>query len=235
MVCTALAAMTVWAANAQKTIINDPHAEVRNVKGFHGIEVSSAIQLFLSQGAEESVAVSASDPKYVARIRTEVDNGVLKIWYDNQKWNWSSANRKLKAYVSFKTLDKLYASGACDLLIQGVISGPSLDLRLSGASDFKGSVKLNQLALNQSGASDVSINGMVNVLTIRATGASDVKGFDLISDTCTAQASGASDISISVNKELNAHASGASSINYKGDAVIRQMESSGASSVSKKS
>lgn len=235
MLCAALATMSVLMVSAQKTIINDPHAEVRNVTGFHGIEVSNAIQLFLSQGTDESVAVSASDPKNVTRIRTEVDNGILKIWYDNQKWNWNSGNRKLKAYVSFKAMDKLIASGACDVFVEGVITGSSLEMRLSGASDFKGSVKLDKLSIDQSGASDVSITGMVSDLTLRATGASDVKGFDLISDRCNAQASGASDIRISVNKELNAHASGASSINYKGDAVIHQMESSGASSVSKKS
>jgi len=28
---------------AQKTVINDPNAEIRNVKGFHAIQVSHAI------------------------------------------------------------------------------------------------------------------------------------------------------------------------------------------------
>ena len=88
--------------------------------------------------------------------------------------------------------------------------------------------------IDQSGASDVTINGMVSSLTISASGASDTKGYDLVSDNCRAEASGASDISVTVNKELNAHASGASSINYKGEGVIRDLHSSGASSVSKK-
>jgi hypothetical protein len=109
-----------------------------------------------------------------------------------------------------------------------------LTLHLSGASDFKGSVKFDELSIDQSGASDVRINGNVGSLTIEASGASDTKGYDLITDKCSVHASGASEISITVNKELEAHASGASSINYKGEAVIRGLHSSGASSVSKK-
>jgi hypothetical protein len=38
-----------------------------------------------------------------------------------------------------------------------------------------------------------------------------------------------------VNEELNAHASGASSIYYKGSGVIREIKTGGASSVAKKS
>ncbi len=34
---------------AQKAIINDPKAELRQAKGFHAIEVSNSIDLFLIQ------------------------------------------------------------------------------------------------------------------------------------------------------------------------------------------
>jgi hypothetical protein len=221
----------IW---AQKSIINDPNAVVRNVKGFHAIKVSNAIDLFLSQGDEEAVAVSSNDTKYRDRIRTEVENGVLKIWLDREGWSWDHGNKKLKAYVSCKTLDKLEASGASNILVNGVISGDRMELHLSGASDFKGSVKFNGLSIDQSGASDITINGSVGDLQIDASGASDTKGFDLITDNCSARVSGASDIKITVNKELNVHASGASSISYKGSAVIRDLKSSGASGISKK-
>ncbi len=178
--------------------------------------------------------MSAKEIKYRDRIRTEVDNGVLKIWYDNEGHRWEHGDKKLKAYVSFKQLDRLIASGASDVWVDGAISGETLDLRLSGASDFKGAVQLKELKIDQSGASDVSISGTASTLSIEASGASDVKGYDLVTENCSVHASGASDIQISVNKELNATASGASSIYYKGSAVIRELHSNGASSVMKK-
>jgi hypothetical protein len=68
---------------------------------------------------------------------------------------------------------------------------------------------------------------------VEASGASDFKGFDLETDICNAQASGASDIKITVNKVLSAQASGASDVRYKGDCTIKEIKSSGSSSVSK--
>lgn len=70
----------VSAAFAQK-VISDPNVEKRNVSGYHAISVSGGIDLYLSQGGE-SVAVSASETKYRDRIKTEVKDGVLKIWYE---------------------------------------------------------------------------------------------------------------------------------------------------------
>jgi hypothetical protein len=50
---------------------------------------------------------------------------------------------------------------------------------------------------------------------------------------CNVKASGASDIKITVNKELSAQASGASDVRYKGERIIRDLKTSRSSSVSK--
>jgi hypothetical protein len=213
--------------------INDPNAEVRDVRGFNGIRISDAIDLYLSPSDNEVVAVSASKVEYRNRIKTQVENGVLKIWYDNEKW--TRGDKKLRAYVSFKTLNKLKASGASDVRVTGTIKTDDLDINMSGASDFHGDIQAGSLAVDLSGASDMSVTGSATSLKIEVSGASDFKGYDLQADNCSAKASGASDIRITVNKELSAHASGASGVYYKGNGVIRDLKSNGASSISKKS
>src|SRR5215212_3566284 len=99
-----------------RTVINDKNVESRNVKGFHAIRVSDGIDLYLSYG-DEAAAVSASEIKYRDRIRTEVDNGVLKIWYDRDNLNqiFFTNNRNLRAYVSYKDLDAITASAGSDV------------------------------------------------------------------------------------------------------------------------
>jgi len=144
-------------------------------------------------------------------------------------------NKNLRVYVSFKNLEKLNASAACDIQVAGSINVPSLTLSLSGASDFKGAVKVANLIMDLSGASDVTIKGIASSVRIESSGASDVKGYDLVTDVCTAKASGASDVNITVNKELSANVSGSSDISYKGEAVIKESHTSGSGSVSKKS
>jgi hypothetical protein len=229
-----LGGLVVLSGRAQKTIVHDPNAEQRHVKGYHGIEVSNSIDLYLSQGDEETVVVSAKDVKWRDRIRTDVVDGILRIRLEGG--HFSTGNNKLKAYVSFTSLDRLWASGASDVYVDGVISGSKLSMNLSGASDFKGAIHVDELQLEQSGASDAHITGVVSGLaTIRSSGASDVKGYDLAVETCNAHVSGASDIRITVNKELKADASGASSVYYKGAGIISEVHSSGASTVKKSS
>src|SRR5579872_6897563 len=113
-----------------------PHnnAEKRDVKGFHAIAVSGGIDLYLSQG-EETVAVTAPNDSMRDLIRTVVENGVLKIYMEHAHHD-NSGIRKFKAYVSFRTLDALKASGGSDIYAEGGLKTDKLDLTLSGGSDL---------------------------------------------------------------------------------------------------
>jgi hypothetical protein len=206
---------------------------VRPAKDFHGISVSSAFDVFLTQGGEEAVAVSATEEKYRDRITVEVKAGILHIGYDSKGLKWGSGNKKLKAYISFKQIDRLKISGACDVFITGMIKASNLDIHQSGASDLKGKLDVNKLTVDISGASDITVSGTASQLSVEASGASSFRGYELITETCDARASGASDIKVNVNKELSASASGASDVRYRGNGVIRDIKSSGSSSVSK--
>lgn len=217
--------------SAQKTV-HDDNAVVRNAKGFHAIEISDGIDLYLSQANEEAVAVSASSSDYRDKIKVEVVNGTLKIYYERDR-NWGMSinwgNRKMKAYVSVKNLDKLHASGGADIFIDNELSGNTLSMHISGGSDFKGRLNLKELTLDASGGSDATISGRAEQVKIEASGGSDVHAYDLITGTCTIRSSGGSDVHITANKEINASASGGSDIYYKGTASSNTSKSGGGS------
>lgn len=234
IILSAVFLLTAFITTAQQTVVNDANAEQRTLTGsFTAIKVSGGIDIYLSQSNEEALAVSAIEKEYRDNIKTVIENGTLNIYYDSKK-GWSKGNKKLKAYISFKNLERLESGGASDIQVAGTIKGSSLSLDISGASDFKGAVDVSTLTMELSGASDAKITGTATNVTIESSGASDFKGYDLVTENCTAKASGASDINITVNKELNVHASGASDIFYKGTCVIKDLHTSGASSVSKK-
>lgn len=218
---------------AQKTI-NDPNVELREAKNFQAIEISNAFDVYLTQGNEESVAVSASEAKYRENIKVEVKGGVLIVRYDN-KGKWQTGNKKLKAYISFKQINSLDVSGACDVYIVGDWKTENLKMDLSGASNLKGQINARKLMVDLNGASDLTLTGIADQLNIEASGASEFKGFDLAVEYCNAKASGASDIKITVNKELSAEASGASDVKYRGNGLIRDVKTSGSSSISRRS
>lgn len=226
------AVFSLHSVSAQQ--INDANAEVREAKGFRAINVSNAFDVYLTQSNQEAVAVSASEAKYKERIKVEVKDGTLFIKYDSEGKFWNKGDKKLKAYISFKDIDKLNISGACDVFINGSIKTSNLDIKQSGASDLRGKLEIsNKLTIDLSGASDMQVTGNATTAIIEASGACDFKGYDLVTETCDARASGASDIKITVNKELSAQASGASDVHYKGSGVIKDLKSSGSSSVSR--
>jgi hypothetical protein len=219
---------------AQKFVISDANAEVRNVSAFSGIKISSAIDLILSQGDDIAVAISATDHQVRDRIKTEVKDGVLNIWFEGKGWNDWKGNKHMKAYVSVKTLNMLKANGACDIELMGKVNADKLSIDLGGASDLKGELVCRELDMDVSGASDIKLTGTVGSISVRLNGASSIKGWGLVTDFCEIDANGASSINVTVNKEMKVKASGASDINYKGEGVIKEMKSSGASSINRK-
>lgn len=221
-------------AQQEKSIVRDANVQVRPLAGFTSIEVSGAISLYLSQGTEDAVAVSAGSDEAVNRIRTELKGGVLRIYADS-RGNWRGwGNTKMKAYVTFKNLRRVEASGACNVKLADAIKLNDLELEMSGASDFSGKLSVALLKLTASGASQISITGSAGKTQVEASGASDIKAYDLETDFCKLNASGGSVIRIQVNKELDANASGGSDVFYKGAGLIRNINTSGGATVKKK-
>ena len=86
---------------------------------------------------------------------------------------------------------------------------------------MKGTVNFSNADLDLNGASTMKISGKIQNLKVKASGASDIKNYDLVVDNCIAQLSGASDVKITINESISARASGASTLNYKGNAERR--------------
>ncbi len=211
---------------AQETkVISDPNATVRTLNGsFTAITVSSGIDLYITQGNEESIAISAVDEKYMPRFKTVVENGTLNIYYDNKGITWTDhENRKLKAYVSFKTLEKLKGSAGAEVTVKGSITVENLELKFSSGSRFGGLVNAKQLTVEQNSGSDISISGTAGKITIDVSSGAGFKGYDLAVDYCDAKASSGAAVNITINKELTAKANSGGGIRYKGAALIRDI------------
>ena len=210
----------------QNAVVNDPDAKPRTLNAsFSAITVTDGIELYLSEGQEESLAVSYSDEKYAEHFKTVVESGVLKIYYDNNVVNWSDNNRrKLKAYVSFKTLEKLSASGGADVKIPAAIAVNDLQLKFTSGSNLKGSVQGKAITVEQNSGSEISLSGSAEKITIDVSSGAVFKGFDFAVNYCDAKATSGGGIRIAVQKELSAHANSGGGIHYKGAAVIKDID-----------
>jgi hypothetical protein len=233
LLISSIASMMAVFAFAQDKVINDANAEVRNASGFHAIKVSQGITLIIKQGNTEAVAVSASEKQYRDRIKTEVVNGELKIYYESEKWykGWNTNNKKLRAYVSFKQLDLLDGSSGSETSAEGSISSDNLKIDLSSGAGFKGLVQATSLSVKESSGATAGVSGKTQSLKVISSSGAVFNGYDLLSDKCEADASSGGTIQVSVSKELAAGASSGGDIHYKGAGVITKINTSSGGSV----
>lgn len=196
------------------------------VKNFNSIGVSSGIDLYLTQGGSESVSVK-SDEETLKDIIVEQSGGNITIKFkDGINWSGMFKNRIIKAYVNYKTLTALAASGGSDVFSQNPIKTDKLAIRSSGGSDLKLTVACNELSIQSSGGSDLDLKGKATNMTIQSSGGSDIDAFELVTDYAKVQASGGSDVNVYVNKGLEAAASGGGDVSYKGNASLKKTSSS---------
>src|SRR5213592_1204480 len=142
-----------------QNLVYDQNAQVRKVGNFHGVSVGGGIRLFLSQGKEQAVAVSAEDSKLTEKIITEVKDGILKIRVENKMWNGWRGDKKLKAYVTVTGLDYLDVSGGSVAKLADEISVDDLNADVSGGSIVEGKLKGNSFKADLSGGSITTLSG----------------------------------------------------------------------------
>lgn len=231
LLLVAAAGITLW---AQKTV-NDPNAEKRTVSSFHGIDVGTGIELTLTQGSTEEVAVSASTIEFRDRIVTKVENGVLKIHYETKTGSVNKKNetKSLKAYVSYKSLDKLHASTGAEVEITGVLQAASLDMKANTGAEISGKVDIGTLTVDQSTGSRVTLTGKADKLQADGSTGSRFTGEDMNTNNSEVRVNTGAKITVNADKELQVKASTGGIVRYKGNAGIREIKTNTGGVVSK--
>lgn len=207
-----------------------------SVNNFNGVSVSSGIDLYLTQSSTEKVVLKGKKDLLDQIKVTKDKNGVLVFEVEkNGGWsNWSWGNDSaVKAYVSFKTLNNLIASGGSDVFSTNQFNLSTLNIKSSGGSDVKLDLNVNDLKVATSGGSDISLKGKAEKFSISASGGSDVNAFNLEAGDVVASTSGGSDAQLNATKTISISASGGSDVTYKGTAVKKSISSTGASDVTR--
>jgi hypothetical protein len=214
----------------QEKIVYDAHAEKRESGSFHAIKVSHGIELLVKQGAEEAVAISADTREQREAVKTEVVGGELRIYVKQnlQKW-WQQLRAKgvrVKAYVSFKTLDGIDGTSGSKTIIDGHISSPSLSVNLSSGASLQGDIQVQKADIDVSSGARGDMGGTADDMDIRSSSGAHFYGYDLLAQNAKADASSGGKIEISIVKDLSASASSGGGITYKGNGSAHAVSTS---------
>jgi hypothetical protein len=225
-----VAAITICTVvNAQKTI-KDPNAQKREVSGYHGVAVAGNIELFLTQGNEESVAVSADDIKVRDKVITEVKDGILHIHLENEEkfhWDVTFYAKKVRAYVSVKEIDYLSSSGSGKTHVDGKLKSDKLEIHIAGSGNVDAGLDVKELSLGLSGSANADLSGNAENSDLHISGSGNIKNYEFSTGYCKASISGSGNVRITVTKELSAHISGSGNVYIKGDGLIKDYSASG--------
>ena len=204
---------------------NSDETQNRNVSGYHAIDVSTGIDLYITMGNTEEVKIVADDD-IIDNIVTEVKNGTLHIYTKRNNWfNWGG-NKTRKAYVTVKELTEIDASSGSDVNSENTLEGEELEVSASSGSDVELDVHYKNFSIDASSGSDAEFSGKVKYLTAEASSGSDIDASGLESQICKASASSGSDISVRVSHELVARASSGADIQYYGNPAMKDIDES---------
>jgi len=190
----------------------------RTISAFSSLQVGGAFNVYFTQKDETSLFIEA-DENLMDKIETEVSGETLKISSRNIR-NATSLN----IYLTGPALNNIDISGAATLLTKNTLSGESLSIEASGASEADLQVDVETLKTRASGASEVKISGNAGQHTVVASGAADVKASKLITNSSDANASGASHVSINASEKVTTSSSGAGNISVSGNPEIYSNE-----------
>lgn len=234
LLCFILFSATGMISRAQ-TVINDLNVEKRTTSSFHGIEVGTGIQLTITNGSVEEVAVSAASVQFRERVVTKVENGILKIYYESKTdaINRSKERKDLKAYVSYKSLDQLEATTGAEVTIDGILTAASLRLNATTGARINGKISSSDLKVHQNTGSVITLSGKAEKLDVEGDTGSKFDAEDLVTGICNVKVSTGARIWVTANKELTAKANTGGNVKYKGEPAIKDIKRSTGGTVSK--
>lgn len=151
--------------------------EQRNVESFNTIVLNNNINLILKQDSFFSCSVEAGE-HLLSGIKTEVENGILKISNTN-KCNWvRSFSKQINVYLNIKSIYRVEYNGSGNIVCQDTLHMDSLRFDSwdgSGKASFLIDSKSSIFNLN-TGPADLEVSGSsgVNYLYSAGNGKADL-------------------------------------------------------------
>lgn len=188
-------------------------SETRNLSSFDEIDVAEAITVYMTQGNKEEaiIEVRGADP---ADVETDIIGDRLRI---EMAGNKNYRNVEVVVYVTYKNINEIEASSASSIIFKSVIRGAALDVDVSSAASVTAEIEVDRLSVDISSSGDVELSGKAEEQRVEVSSAGDYNARDLMSRLADIDVSSSGDATVYVTEEINADASSAGTVTYKGE------------------
>ncbi|MEO8515519.1 MAG: head GIN domain-containing protein [Flavobacterium sp.] len=251
----------VLATTLLSLVVSAQVSENRTVSDFSSLKVATGVKVSYTISNSKSVLVETDDTEKLQFIKTEVENGTLKIFIDNSDKNYKGSKKRLnnihfnilKVTISGPSLNSFKASSSGQIKMEnlnasndleigasssGSISGKfkasTINVDVSSSSKFKGDVDAKLVVLESSSSAEIVISGKADKITANASSSSSCNTKDLVVETAEVKASSSANISVYASKSLDAKVSSSATIFYYGNPTQVFADKSSSGSVSRK-
>lgn len=183
---------------------------------FQGVALSISGDVFLTQGAQQSVRIAAQQ-NVIDLIETEVNGGVWKI---KTREN-INRHEPIKIYITIPSLNYAYISGSGKMTTQNTFTGgEQLKVGISGSGDLQISADARAVDAHISGSGDIELTGSTTDISMHISGSGDIEADDMTSQNGNVHISGSGNCKLHTTKALEVHVSGSGDVYYKGSPTV---------------
>lgn len=209
------------AAFGQKT-------ETRDLSSFSSLHVGEAITVYITKGSEEKARIETNnvDPD---RVQTRISGDRLNI--EMSKGNYRNAS--VKVWLTYRSLRAVSVSSAATIQTENVLKTEKLRLEASSAGDADLEIDVDQLDVSVSSSGQLNVKGRAMFQDISVSSAGRYYAYELDCEEVEASASSSGSARVVASNRIDAKASSAGSIRYKGNPEKVYTDASSGGSVKK--
>tara|TARA_R110002073_G_scaffold40547_5_gene114988 strand:- start:94046 stop:94753 length:708 start_codon:yes stop_codon:yes gene_type:complete len=190
---------------------------------FNAVSVSNGIEVRLTMGDAVSLSLEADENLHDIII-TEVEDGVLKIYAEENIWR----AKKRKVYLSATSINELRATSGSEIISENTISSDDLKVSVTSGADARLQLNVINLKCSTTSGADARLKGSADSFVANATSGSNIRANELEAKICDANVTSGADISVNVIEALDANASSGGDIRFSGNPKkVKKNSSSG--------
>jgi hypothetical protein len=203
----------------------------RDVSHFNSIDASGVFNIYFLQGEKESLVIE-SDENLLPLIETKVEGNALII---GQKDHFGIRNaRKKNIYITLKSIDHLTINSVGNIQTSSLLHLKSLKLDHSGVGNVKLEFDCDKLIADIHSVGQLTLKGKVNFAEIKNSSVGNVNASEFFVDTLHLENSSIGNLKIHAEKEVFVNSSGIGNVSIEGNAIVKELSSTGIGKVVKK-
>ncbi len=189
----------------------DAVTEVLNIDEFDGIKLKINADVFITQGPEQKVEITA-EQNIIDEIERDVRSGTWEIEFDE----CVVRHDDIEIFIEMENIELLSILGSGLIRGENNFNVEDIDLRIAGSGDIDIALDATDIEGEITGSGNVALEGSTDKFDLGISGSGDYRAFDLTANKGDIKITGSGDADVRVNDELDIRITGSGDVRYKG-------------------